>query len=197
GAVGVSNTLLSAAMFAAGVTAGLEPVLAAAIAFGLGSINGFVWNRRWTFARRGRPAAYVVVQLAGLLATDLLMSALRGVGPASAYLVTTALVTVGTFVANRRYTFPSRLRTVSDTLKVSDTSGPAVEIVVPVYNEVADLERNVARLHDYLSREFPFTWRITIADNASTDGTLAAARRLARERDGVRVLHLDQKGRGR
>ena len=47
GAVGVSNTLLSAAMFAVGVTAGLEPVLAAAIAFGLGSINGFVWNRRW------------------------------------------------------------------------------------------------------------------------------------------------------
>ena len=121
GAVGVSNTLLSAAAYAIGVTAGLGPVLAATLAFGLGSINGFVWNRRWTFARRGRPAAYVVVQVAGLLATDLLISAFGGVGPAAAYVMTTALVTVGTFFANRRYTFAPRLRTVSDTFKVSDT----------------------------------------------------------------------------
>ncbi|HEY0631176.1 MAG TPA: glycosyltransferase, partial [Thermoleophilaceae bacterium] len=38
---------------------------------------------------------------------------------------------------------------------------------------------------------------IVIADNASTDGTLAAARRLAYELPGVHVLHLPAKGRGR
>jgi glycosyltransferase involved in cell wall biosynthesis len=38
---------------------------------------------------------------------------------------------------------------------------------------------------------------ITIADNASVDGTLTVANGLASELRGVRVLHLDQKGRGR
>ena len=72
-----------------------------------------------------------------------------------------------------------------------------LEIVVPVFNEEADLEPSVRRLHAYLRDELPLHAVITIADNASTDGTLVAAHRLARELDGVSVLHLDAKGRGR
>ncbi len=70
-------------------------------------------------------------------------------------------------------------------------------MVVPVHNEERDLEPNVRRLHAYLERAFPFTARITIADNASTDGTLAIARRLEEELPHVRVERLEQKGRGR
>ena len=73
----------------------------------------------------------------------------------------------------------------------------AVEIVVPVYNEERDLERSVRRLHGYLQRDFPFTFRITIADNSSGDRTWNIARRLAHELEGVAALHLDEKGRGR
>src|SRR5215468_1464048 len=72
-----------------------------------------------------------------------------------------------------------------------------VEIVVPVYNEAAGLEASIRRLHGYLSTEFPLAWAVTIADNASTDGTWAVASGLAAELDGVRVIHLDEKGRGR
>jgi glycosyltransferase involved in cell wall biosynthesis len=71
-----------------------------------------------------------------------------------------------------------------------------VEIVVPVYNEQDDLVRCVRRLHEYL-RDFPFSSLITIADNASTDATLLLAYRLAAELPGVRVVHLQAKGRGR
>ncbi|MFN8034696.1 MAG: glycosyltransferase [Acidimicrobiia bacterium] len=74
--------------------------------------------------------------------------------------------------------------------------GPAVDVVLPVYDEEQTLDRSVRILHAYLSERFPFTWRITIADNASTDGTWPIARRLAAELDGVRALHLDRKGRG-
>jgi glycosyltransferase involved in cell wall biosynthesis len=74
---------------------------------------------------------------------------------------------------------------------------PQVEIVVPVYNEERALPTSIRRLHDHLSAGFPFSWRIVIADNASTDGTLVAARRLTHELPGVRILHLDEKGRGR
>jgi putative flippase GtrA len=74
---------------------------------------------------------------------------------------------------------------------------PAVDIVVPVYNEQTDLEPSIRRLHSYLQERFPFTARITIADNASTDDTWAIASRLADELPGVRAEHLPAKGRGR
>jgi glycosyltransferase involved in cell wall biosynthesis len=72
-----------------------------------------------------------------------------------------------------------------------------VDIVVPVYNEQAGLERSIRRLHRFLDGEFPFTWRIVIADNASTDATPAIARSLAASLGGVQVLRLERKGRGR
>ena len=73
----------------------------------------------------------------------------------------------------------------------------AVEIVVPVYNEADDLRRSIERLHRYLSERFPLSWRITIADNASTDRTWEIACDLACELASVRAVHLDRKGRGR
>src|SRR5438034_101134 len=73
----------------------------------------------------------------------------------------------------------------------------AVEIVVPVHDEAADLEASVRQLHHYLTDHFPHSWAITIADNASTDGTWAIACRLAGELDHVGARHLDAKGRGR
>jgi glycosyltransferase involved in cell wall biosynthesis len=73
---------------------------------------------------------------------------------------------------------------------------PCVDIVVPVFNEAVVLEASIARLHGYLSEHFPFSWRITIVDNASTDATWFRAARLARDSDRVRALHLDHKGRG-
>ena len=74
---------------------------------------------------------------------------------------------------------------------------PQVEIVVPVFNEEAALGRSIRRLHEFLTASFPFTWRIVIADNASTDTTPALARALGRELRGVSHLRLDEKGRGR
>jgi putative flippase GtrA len=70
-------------------------------------------------------------------------------------------------------------------------------VVLPVYNEAAGLERSVLRLHEFLEARFPLSFRITIADNASTDGTWAAARRLESGLFHVSALHLDEKGRGR
>ena len=72
-----------------------------------------------------------------------------------------------------------------------------VEIVVPVYNEEADLDASVRRLHTFLRDRFPFTALMTIADNASTDGTWARAQALADDLPGVSAVHLDAKGRGR
>jgi glycosyltransferase involved in cell wall biosynthesis len=72
-----------------------------------------------------------------------------------------------------------------------------VDIVVPVFNEERDLEPSVRRLRAHLDDRFPFPARITIADNASTDGTWQIAERLRSELWDVRTVHLDRKGRGR
>ena len=74
---------------------------------------------------------------------------------------------------------------------------PAVDIVVPVYNEEQALERSIRRLHTFLRANLPFAWRIVIADNASIDRTLAIADGLAADLPGVEVRHLSEKGRGR
>jgi glycosyltransferase involved in cell wall biosynthesis len=79
----------------------------------------------------------------------------------------------------------------------SKHAAPSVEVVVPVFNEAASLERSVRSLRRYLGAELPVSWRIVIADNASTDATPAIAGALARELPGVELLRIDRKGRGR
>jgi glycosyltransferase involved in cell wall biosynthesis len=80
---------------------------------------------------------------------------------------------------------------------VTEVDTTAVDVVIPVYNEETALAASVNKLCDYLATHCPYPWIVTIADNASTDRTLEVAERLAAERPGVRVRHLDQKGRGR
>jgi glycosyltransferase involved in cell wall biosynthesis len=74
---------------------------------------------------------------------------------------------------------------------------PAVEIVIPVYNEQRVLGASVRKLHHHLEQHFTLPFAITIADNASTDATLQVARGLTHELPGVTVVHLKRKGRGR
>ncbi|HET9254520.1 MAG TPA: bifunctional glycosyltransferase family 2/GtrA family protein [Pseudonocardiaceae bacterium] len=76
-------------------------------------------------------------------------------------------------------------------------TAPVVDIVIPVYNEENDLEPCVRRLNAHLSAGMPYSFRITVADNASTDTTLEVANRLAAEFPSVHVVHLPEKGRGR
>jgi glycosyltransferase involved in cell wall biosynthesis len=71
-----------------------------------------------------------------------------------------------------------------------------VEIVVPVHDEETALEPNVELLLGYLGREFPFRFRVVIADNASRDLTPAVAAQLANRHPQVSVLRLERKGRG-
>lgn len=75
---------------------------------------------------------------------------------------------------------------------------PLVEIVIPVRNEQRELTDHVTRLIKHLRTGFPYAWRITIADNGSTDGTWSLAEGLADRHPGqVRAVHLELPGRGR
>jgi glycosyltransferase involved in cell wall biosynthesis len=76
------------------------------------------------------------------------------------------------------------------------THTPAVEIVIPVHNEQHILASSIRTLHAHLTRNFDLPFKITIADNASTDGTLGVARLLSMEFPELSVIHLKRKGRG-
>jgi glycosyltransferase involved in cell wall biosynthesis len=74
----------------------------------------------------------------------------------------------------------------------------SVDLVIPCYNEERVLAESVGKLKAWAAGHLPYRWRVVVADNASTDGTLAVAQRLAAEDpDRVAAVHLDRKGRGR
>jgi len=73
----------------------------------------------------------------------------------------------------------------------------SIDIIIPVYNEEHVLAESVATLREFLAQGFAHQYRIVVADNASTDGTLAVAQKLAQKHTDVASLHIPQKGRGR
>jgi len=74
---------------------------------------------------------------------------------------------------------------------------PLVNVTIPVFNEEARLKASIPKLHGFLSQHCRFKFEIVIADNASTDRTLAIAHTFSETHNAVHVAHLDQKGRGR
>jgi putative flippase GtrA len=113
GIVGVSNTVLAFAIYTVLLKVfGVWYLGASAIGFVVGAINGFLLNRRWTFAGHVgdslTPVRWGVVQGCGLALNEgLLYLFVDGVdiekllGQACA----TVIVTVITFIVNRAWTF--------------------------------------------------------------------------------------------
>ena len=71
-----------------------------------------------------------------------------------------------------------------------------VDVVVPVYNGERTLVANIERLAEYLDAHMPYRYRITIAENGSTDRTPFLAAELHVSMQNMEVLNLQQKGRG-
>jgi putative flippase GtrA len=116
GIVGISNTLLTLAVYTLLLKVlGVWYVAASAIGFLVGAVNGFLWNRRWTFREHVgdtlTPVRWFVVQGCGLL-LDLLLIYLfvehAGLDKLLGQACATAVVTVLTFFANRTWTFRVR-----------------------------------------------------------------------------------------
>ena len=76
-------------------------------------------------------------------------------------------------------------------------SSPVLDVVIPVHNEQHTVRACVTRLRAHLQDTFPYPFRITVADNASTDATWQEACALAAEHPCVAAVRLPEKGRGR
>lgn len=85
---------------------------------------------------------------------------------------------------------------MTHTAQLINATHPRIEIVLPVLNEQTVLECSVVTLVGYLSHHCPYPWRITIADNGSTDATWEIACRLIATYEGVHGVRLTERGRG-
>jgi putative flippase GtrA len=112
--VGIGNTVLSFIAYRLLLAISTPYVIAAFLGFGVGALNGYIFNRRWTFAARDTTRArilYVAVQGAGAVSTSLLVLLFvrgAGAGKVTAYLLAIPPVTVCMFLANRVWTFADR-----------------------------------------------------------------------------------------
>jgi putative flippase GtrA len=116
GVVGVANSLIGFAIYAVAVNLGVEYLLASAVAYAIGSVNGYVLNRRWTFQAAAVSQAtsiprYAAVQLTAILGNLVLLYTLvhlLGVEKIIAQAIVVVIVFLATFVANRLWSFAHR-----------------------------------------------------------------------------------------
>jgi putative flippase GtrA len=120
GIVGISNTLLTFIVYTLLLKVfGVWYLAASAVGFTVGATNGFIFNRRWTFADHVgdslTPVRWAIVQGCGLGINELLLYLFvdsAHLDKLLAQAFATAVVTVTTFFVNRAWTF----RTASSSL---------------------------------------------------------------------------------
>src|SRR6185437_10955849 len=102
----------------------------------VGAVNGYIFNRLWTFAARDSMRArvlYVAVASVGAVSSSLLLLffvRLAGVGRVWAYVVAIPAVTIGMFAGKRRWPFSSRSRAAGLTVPGVST-GPSGRLPAP------------------------------------------------------------------
>jgi glycosyltransferase involved in cell wall biosynthesis len=81
-------------------------------------------------------------------------------------------------------------RSVDNDQEEDLTKRPLVSVVVPAYNEAPLVQRNLARICDYMeSLADEYRWELIVVNDGSTDGTGKLAETFAGTRDNVHVLH--------
>jgi putative flippase GtrA len=113
GIVGISNTLITFIVFTVLLKVfGVWYIAASAIGFIVGATNGFLLNRRWTFADHVgdslTPVRWGIVQSTGLglnLGLLYLLVHDAGLDELVAQALATIVVTITTFLVNRAWTF--------------------------------------------------------------------------------------------
>ena len=115
--VGLSNTAIALAVYALLLALGIDYLLAGALAWTLGLINGYTWNRLWTFDRAQHRTSllvrYFAVGALGIaMNTGLLAVLVSGADLAElpAEILALPIVVLTTFLINRVWVFRSHMQ---------------------------------------------------------------------------------------
>ncbi|HDQ26278.1 MAG TPA: GtrA family protein [bacterium] len=110
--VGGFNTVLTYIIYVALIYCGIHHLVSMAVVYVIGIVNGYIWNRVFTFKSREKPAGefvryaavYVAVFFIGLAALYLMVDR-AGMNPYAAGAVNVAVITVISWLGHRYYTF--------------------------------------------------------------------------------------------
>jgi dolichol-phosphate mannosyltransferase len=205
GLVGASGFVINVAAFAAAIALGVFHLLAAAAAGAVAMASNFAWNRYWTFHAKDAAAAPQAIRFAtvsiaaclfALAVVELLVGA-AGIPALAAQPVSIAAALPLSFAGNRAWSFADRAPVAQRRARRGHAAPPTTWLVVPTYNEAANIERFVGAVLPQLASAAG-EHRVLIVDDSSPDGTGAIADRLATEIPQVEVLHRTEKdGLGR
>jgi putative flippase GtrA len=113
--VGGSSTAITLAIFTASIGLGVWYPIGAALGYAAGILNGYTWNRRWTFEAGAfhlpEFSRYVLVQGGGLVANVAGLTfavEVLSMPKLPAEIATLIPIVLVTFLLNRRWTFGSR-----------------------------------------------------------------------------------------
>ncbi|MDN3019016.1 GtrA family protein [Paenibacillus sp. BSR1-1] len=115
GAVGIFNTLITIGSFTLFVYLGINYILANTLAYGLGTINSFFWNKNWVFQERSGNLTlfvkFVIVNIVMLgfntLTLYLLVDQFK-IGSTAAQVFSTFLGMMINFLFNQKWTFSKK-----------------------------------------------------------------------------------------
>jgi len=198
--VGGSGTALDvAALYIFIEYAGIPLLPAASLSFTLAVINNFVWNKLWTFRNKSSNyrklfIKFFLVSLGGLALTNVsmyLQVVVFGLWYIYAKLITSLIVLVWNFLANKYWTFQLKARPMGH-------AGPMAydySIVIPAYNEEKRLTKTLRQIHEYRQTQ-KLNAEIIVVDDGSEDGTAALVESQARDYSPLRLVHY-AKNRGK
>jgi putative flippase GtrA len=118
--VGIGNTAVTLISYVVLLALGASYIVAGPIAWTLGVLHGYTWNRIWTFDRAPHRTSlmgkYFAVGFLGLcLNTALLAVLVDPIGAAKLFaeLIALAVTVLSTYLANRHWVFGSHLSAVT------------------------------------------------------------------------------------
>jgi putative flippase GtrA len=130
--VGVGSTMVTFISYAILIALGVNYLLAGPIAWSIGLLNGYTWNRIWTFDRASHNyllmGRYYAVGLVGLSLNTLLLALeieAFGAGKIVGEIVALPIVVLSTFFLNRRWVFGDHLRSAGPAAPKPERIGSA------------------------------------------------------------------------
>ncbi len=152
----------------------LHLLFSTAMSFVLAVINNFILNKYWTFRNMSRNIRkqfikFLIVSVIGLLLTEICMAFFvyrLKLWYMLSKLITSGLVLMWNFIANKYWTFKDRIFYVPDMEKYAYD----VSVVVPAYNEEGRIGKTLMSIHSYF-HDKPVTWEIIVVNDGSSDNT--------------------------
>jgi dolichol-phosphate mannosyltransferase len=203
--VGATGFAINVVAFAAALALGAHHLVAASAAAGIAMASNFACNRHWTFhaghaAPAPQAARFAAVSITACLFALIVVELLIGTAGLPALVAQPASIAAAlplSFAGNRTWAFADRPTALAQPAPSGHAAPPATWLVVPTYDEAANIERFVHAVLPQLAAAAG-EHRVLIVDDSSPDGTGDIADRLAAELEQVRVLHRTEKnGLGR